>query len=112
MINLLKSVKPEFVILFTLATGIIMLKLIFSELYILNIKFRNLATEINIDIEFLNVFIKLCFVSFIKVLICDLCNDYGNTFISDKVDFASRIVMLTLCFPWLQKLIVYINKLL
>lgn len=110
--NMLKEIKPEFSIYITISTNIIMLYIILYYLKPMHEMLSQKILEYNLDNELISTVIKICAVEYLKVFIINICTDYGYKSLADKVDFAARITMLSMCFPWIFKVLVDINKLL
>ena len=112
LINTLKQIKSEYALPLTIAVSLIMFGMIINEAYPVINYIKSLTDSIKLENELLNTIIKVCIISYLKIFICNLCNDYGYKSISDKVDLAVRFTLIYLCIPWISKLYININKLL
>ena len=112
LINMLKEIKPEFSIYVTIATSITTMFIIVNELQPIYEIIDKTRSEFNFDDELIQVVLRICLIGYLKNFITDICIDYGHKTLADKVDFAARIAMVSLCIPWIKQLMVNINKLL
>ena len=112
LINMLKEIKPEFSIYITIGSSIVILIVIINELKPLYQMINNAKYEFSLDDELVQTVVRICLIGYIKNFVIDICIDYGHNTLADKVDFASRITMVSMCIPWIKQLLVDINKLL
>lgn len=65
-----------------------------------------------IDSELTKSLLKIVGISYMRGIVCGICNDYGQKSIAEKADVAARIAAVSVVAPHLIRVYVYIIKLL
>ena len=110
IILLMKQYKPEFAIQISIITGIIILFFSISKLSIVIDLLKNLSDKIDINKTFFSVLLKITGIAYLAEFASNICKDAGETAIASKVEFAGRILIITLSIPILSTLLETILK--
>lgn len=109
---IVKPIKPEISILLIIATG---LGLIFEVLdcFIAIIDtFTKLGEKTGIDSELFEIVLKIIGVGYIIEFASNICDDSGMNSISNKIQFAGKVLILFISLPIINMLIEIITSVL
>ncbi|MBP0979268.1 MAG: stage III sporulation protein AD [Oscillospiraceae bacterium] len=109
---LLKQYLPEYSVLATLATSIIILFWVVVNLIPVLDKLTYFIKEIKMPGEYSLIILKSLGIAFVVQLISDICKDAGETAIASKLELAGKISILILSLPLFEKIISIIFEML
>ncbi len=100
-----KSVKPDFVVFIVIATSVLILISIFDEFALLiNTSKTYLAVLDYGGINILQTIFKVLGVSYVIEFASDIAEESGFSSIANKVVFAGKIIVATMCLPYVLNL--------
>ncbi|MGN1259451.1 MAG: stage III sporulation AC/AD family protein [Christensenellales bacterium] len=100
-----KSVKPDFVVFIVIATSVLILISIFDEFALLiNTGKTYLAILDYGGINILQTIFKVLGVSYVIEFASDIAEESGFSSIANKVVFAGKIIVATMCLPYVLNL--------
>lgn len=102
IVALLKQEKPEIALQVSLASGIVIFLFMISKLTIVIGAMQEIASKINIDIVYLNTVLKIIGISYLASFGVELCKDSGQSSIAGKIEFAGKVLIITLAIPILM----------
>lgn len=102
IVALLKQEKPEIALQVSLASGIVIFLFMISKLTIVIGAMQEIASRINIDIVYLNTVLKIIGISYLASFGVELCKDSGQSSIAGKIEFAGKVLIITLAIPILM----------
>jgi len=102
IVALLKQEKPEIALQVSLAAGIVIFLFMISKLTIVIGAMQEIASRINIDIVYLNTVLKIIGISYLASFGVELCKDSGQSSIAGKIEFAGKVLIITLAIPILM----------
>lgn len=102
---LLKQYLPEYSLLVTLTTGIIILFWITINVIPVVDKLTYFIEKTNVPSEYGIIVFKSLGLAFIVQLVSDVCRDVGESAISSKVELAGKIAILIISLPLFEKII-------
>ncbi len=102
IVALLKQEKPEIALQVSLAAGIVIFLFMISKLTIVIGAMQEIASKINIDIVYLNTVLKIIGISYLASFGVELCKDSGQSSIAGKIEFAGKVLIITLAIPILM----------
>lgn len=112
IIVVLKQYKPEFAIYVSIASGILMLSMIFGAFsQILNV-IENYADKISGSSKFVVIMLKITGIAILAELACSICKDCGETAIASKIDLGSKVLIIGASLPIISSLLEVILKVL
>lgn len=105
IIILLKQYKSEYALLASiLACGIIIFFGITKLEVIINL-LNELITKIGLNKEFFEILIKITGIAYLIDFGSNICKDVGESAIASKVDFAGKVIIVTMSLPILTTLL-------
>lgn len=108
----IKKTHPEFAILISLATGIIMLLEVLEGFSQVFSRFSEIINQSNIKIAYFETALKACALAYITQFASELCKDAGENAISVKIEFAGKISIMVLSIPIIADFLEVISLLL
>jgi len=102
IVALLKQEKPEIALQVSLAAGIVIFLFMISKFTIVIGAMQEIASRINIDIVYLNTVLKIIGISYLASFGVELCKDSGQSSIAGKIEFAGKVLIITLAIPILM----------
>lgn len=110
IVLLLKDQRPEIAMQLSLAAGIVIFFLILNKLTIVVQALQQLAQRANIDYVYLSIVLKIVGISYLASFGVELCKDAGQNSIAAKIEFAGKILIITLAMPILMAVMDMILK--
>lgn len=108
---LLKKYLPEYSLLVTLATSIIILFwVVINVIPVLN-KLLYYMEQTNMPSEYGMIIFKSLGLAFVIQLISDICKDSGETAIASKLELVGKIAILIISLPLFEKVLSIIFEL-
>lgn len=96
----------------SLATGILIFIFILPKLTVIINFLQVLSNKANIDVSYLNLVFKILGIAYLASFCSEICKDAGAGSIGSKVEFAGKILILTLSIPILMAVLDSILKIL
>ena len=100
-----KQVKPEFAILITISSTIIMFFMIIGYIDNIVVVFDKIISNTNINMDLFKVVLKIVGVGYLIEFAANLCIDSGSPAIADKIILGGKLVILSLCMPIINSLL-------
>ena len=110
IIVLLKQYKSEYAFLATIVAGSVILFFSFSKLEIIITLIETLINKIGIDKEFFEILLKITGIAYLIDFGANVCKDAGESAIASKVEFAGKLIIVTMSIPILTTLIETITE--
>lgn len=107
---LLKDDKPEIALQVSLAAGIVIFLLMISKLTLVIQAMQEIANRININVVYLNTILKIVGIAYLASFGVEICKDAGQHSIAGKIEFAGKILIITLAIPILMAVMDMIIK--
>ncbi len=95
----IKSERPEFAMLISVAAGVILLIFIVSKISTVINVFSQLTSRTNIDLIYLNNILKIIAIAYITEFGSQICKDVGEGNLASKVELAGKIFILIEAIP-------------
>lgn len=102
---MLKSLKPEFSLLISLAGGLIVLFMTVNYLVELISAFTNIIDKTGLNNDLLKSVLKIIGVGYLTEFAGNICVDSGNSSMADKIILAGKIVILVMALPIINSII-------
>lgn len=109
---ILKEVKPEFAVVASVVTGIALLYFVIEPFSSAIGVFRSIADQANLDASLVGGVVKIIGVGYLTEFSASLCEDYGVSSVGKKMQFAGKILILTLSLPMITSIFRSIGALL
>ncbi|HIV00138.1 MAG TPA: hypothetical protein IAB14_03365 [Candidatus Stercoripulliclostridium merdipullorum] len=109
---ILKEVKPELAVVASVVTGIALLYFVIEPFSSAIGVFRSIADQANLDASLVGGVVKIIGVGYLTEFSASLCEDYGVSSVGKKMQFAGKILILTLSLPMITSIFRSIGALL
>jgi len=96
---MLKKYSPEISAVAALATGVIMIMLIVSEVGPVIDVLKRMADISGIDNTYIEVVLKVVAISYISEFGVEICNDAGVSLIASKIELGGKVLIMAISAP-------------
>lgn len=110
IILLFKNSRSDIAVLISIAAGAIMLIFILGEFQQIIAFLRDISYKAGIDTVYIGIIMKILAIAYIASFAAEVCKDAGASTIGSKVEFAGKIMILTLAIPILMAVLDSILK--
>ena len=112
IIVLLKQYKKEFAIYISLLAGVLILLLVMDKFEGIIDLIRSIANRSSINTELIGLILKITGIAFLAEFAVSICNDSGETALSNKIEIGSKIIIISMSIPIFSSLLELILKIL
>lgn len=102
--------RDDIAILLSVVAGIIIFMFMISKLTVVINFLQSLSNKANIDVIYLDTVFKILGIAYLSSFCSEICKDAGESSIAAKVEFAGKILILTLAIPILMAVMQTILK--
>ncbi|MDU1413277.1 MAG: stage III sporulation protein AD [Clostridium sp.] len=110
IVGVVKTERRDVALLISMVAGIIIFMFLISKLTIVVNFLQTLSNKANIDIVYLDTVFKILGIAYLSSFCAEICKDAGESSIASKVEFAGKILILTLAIPILMAVLQTILK--
>lgn len=107
---ILKSYRPEYVFLMRIFTVLLIFVLLFDDFRSFISNILSVFSVFNINIEHINLLLKVTGIAIITDFICDTLIDSGEKSLAGVVSISSKFLIIFLALPILNGLILFCIK--
>lgn len=111
-IVVIKEVKPEFAILISIATGIVIFFMILDKLHYVVQVLNDLSKHANVDFIYFSTILKIMGIAYVVEFGAQVSRDANEESIATKIELAGKVIILVLAMPILLSLMDLIVKIL
>ena len=90
LIIILKQTRPEFTLLVSIVTGVIIFAYLLPKLSYVIDTISSLSSRVNVDISYFDTLIKIIGIAYIVEFASQICRDAGQDAIAMKVELGDR----------------------
>ncbi len=108
--TIIAQYKKEYSLLIVTATSILIVLAVVDKLMIYFGAINTILKEININMDYIQLIIKIVLISYICEFAVDICNDSGYKSVGNKIKLSAKIIILYLTLPILYSLIELIRS--
>ncbi|MDD2446796.1 MAG: stage III sporulation protein AD [Tissierellia bacterium] len=112
LIIILKQTRPEFTLLVSIVTGVIIFAYLLPKLSYVIDTISSLSSRVNVDISYFDTLIKIIGIAYIVEFASQICRDAGQDAIAMKVELGGKVIIMVLAIPVLLALLDLIIKIL
>lgn len=112
VVTLLKTAKPEFVVFATIATGVVMIVLMLSNLTDVVIVFDEIVQKSGVNDEVFAIVLKIIGIGYLTEYSSSVATDAGCASIAQKLQFGGKIVIFLLSISIVKALVEVVSTLL
>ena len=112
LIVIVKDARPEFTILISIVTGIIIFSMILSKLVYVVDTISTLSNRVDVNISYFNTILKIIGMAYIVEFASQISRDAGQDSIAMKIELGGKVLIMVLAIPILLALMDLIIKIL
>lgn len=112
IVVILKELRPEFAILVSIVTGVIIFTMVLSKLVYVVDTISTLQSKVDVNISYFNTIVKIIGMAYIVEFASQISRDAGETSIAMKIEFAGKVLIMVLAIPIILALMDLIVKIL
>lgn len=112
LIIILKQIRPEFTVLVSIVTGVIIFAFLLPKLSYVIDTISSLSNRVDVDISYFNTLIKIIGIAYIVEFASQICRDAGQNSIAMKIELGGKVLIMVLAIPVLLALLDLIIKIL
>lgn len=101
----LKNNNPIFSLILIVASGILLLIFVLSDISYLLEEIKSLINKSGINNNYLTVALKALGICYLTQFTSEICKDFGQNSIASKVELAGKLMVVTLTLPLIQGII-------
>jgi stage III sporulation protein AD len=102
IVMVVKNERNDIAVFLSLVAGIMIFIFMISKLTIVVNFLQSLSNKANIDVVYLDTVFKVLGIAYLSSFCSEVCKDAGEGSIAAKVEFAGKILILTLAIPLLM----------
>ncbi len=95
----IKNWRGEIAMLISLAAAAIMFFMAVPYLKALFEMFTDISNRIGIDVKYISLVLKVIGIAYVAQFGAELCRDSGESALASKIEFAGKIIIVTLSMP-------------
>ena len=107
---LLKGWRPEIAIQISLAASAVIFILLAPYLKGVVEMLSNISEQTGVNTKYINVVLRVIGIAYVAQFGAELCRDAGESAVASKIEFAGKIIIMTLSMPIMYKLLDVVNK--
>lgn len=111
IVTLLNNEKKEIAIQVSIVFGIFIFFMMISKFTVVIQAMQQIALKANIDFTYVNIVLKIIAISYIASFGIEICKDIGQSSLAAKIEFAGKIIILTLAIPIIMAVMDMVLKL-
>ncbi|MBQ7950180.1 MAG: stage III sporulation protein AD [Clostridia bacterium] len=101
----LKEKTPQFSMIISLATGIVILLLVGQDIKEVILHLKNMVSSAGMDKDSVTLVLKICGIGIVAEYFTNVISDAGEAAIAKKAEFAAKIVIFVMILPLLGKVV-------
>lgn len=101
----LKSINQELAVITGIASSLLILTLSFSYIREFVVFFKDLANDGGIDNTAIKLTLKIIAISYLIEFSSGIAKDFGQNSLGEKIDFAGKMIMITLAVPLIKEML-------
>lgn len=107
-----KDRRNDIALLISLVAGTLIFIFTIGEIQNIVLFLRSIANKAGIDVVYIGIIMKILAIAYLASFAAEICKDAGASTIGSKVEFAGKIMILSLAIPILMAVLDSILKIL
>ncbi len=99
IIVVLKGIRPEYALLVSVATGIIIFSMVIDKLFNVVQVLSNLAQRANVDFAYFTTILKIIGISYVVEFGAQISKDAGEENIANKIELGGKVIIMVISMP-------------
>ena len=109
--SLLKRKNPEFSLIITVSTGMMLLVLVLSSMTKAITAFDYLVEKTGLDSSLFGGVLKIIGIGYLTEYSANICVDYGSSSVADKIQLGGKITIFIMSLPIVKALVSAVSAL-
>ena len=106
----IKSWKPELAMQVSLAAAVIIFLMVLPYLKAVVVMFQDISEQIGLESKYLSLILKVIGIAYVAQFAAELCRDAGETSVASKIEFAGKVIIMTLSMPVVYSLLEVVSQ--
>lgn len=99
LILIIRQQRPELAVQLSLTLATLIFLLVLAKIQVILTVFRDLAEKANINQTYLTTMLKIIGIAYLTEFGSQVCKDAGEGAVAAKIEFAGKILVMTLAIP-------------
>lgn len=112
IIIILRQYRPEYTILVSLLTGIIIFFIVERKFEDILGLIKSINNKLSFNTQFVALLIKMTGIAFLSEFAVSICKDSGEAAIANKIELGTKIIIISMSIPIISSLLEIIIKIL
>jgi stage III sporulation protein AD len=104
LIIFIKKYSPEFAVIASICAGCIILLFLVNEFVSIKKYVEKWQNYSGVSAEWIRTIVKISIICFVGQWGIQLCRDSGENSIADKLETAIKVIVIIICFPYIDML--------
>lgn len=106
----IKNWKPELAIQVSLVAAVIIFLMVLPYLKAVVLMFQDISGQIGLESKYLSLVLKVVGIAYVVQFAAELCRDAGETSVASKIEFAGKVIIMTLSMPVVYNLLDVVSQ--
>ena len=107
---LIKKQRPEFAMLIPITAAAAVIAVVAPYFSSIIYQFRDIAESSGVDIQYMEIVIKIVGVAYLAQFASEMCRDCGENAIASKIEFGAKIIIVAMSLPIVYRLLSLIRQ--
>ena len=107
---LIKKQRPEFAMLIPITAAAAVIAVVAPYFSSIIYQFRDIAESSGVDIQYMEIVIKIVGVAYLEQFASEMCRDCGENAIASKIEFGAKIIIVAMSLPIVYRLLSLIRQ--
>ncbi len=109
---LIKDKRPEMAILVSLAAAMIIFFSVVPYLKTIVVMFKDISNRVGLESKYIVIVLKVIGIAYAAQFGAELCRDAGENSVATKIEFAGKVIIVTLSMPIMYRLLEIVESIL
>jgi stage III sporulation protein AD len=106
----IKNWKPEIALQVSLVAAVIIFLMVLPYLKAVVLMFQDISQQIGLESKYLSLVLKVIGIAYVAQFAAELCRDAGETSVASKIEFAGKVIIMTLSMPVVYNLLDVVSQ--
>lgn len=112
LIIILKQYRPEFAVYISIIAGVIIILMVLDKFTNIINLLQSISNKTMINNKFLSLLLKITGIALLTEFAVSICKDSGESAIANKIEIASKLIIITMSIPIISSLLELMVKIL
>lgn len=101
----LKDQVPVFTVIISIVTGVLIILYVLPQIKEVVLELKSLVDYAEIPDKYIKILLKVIGISYISIFSSEICKDFGQANISEKIKFSGKILIIFCSMPVILDLV-------